>query len=479
VKATIFALIGLAWLAVAGAAAPAPPVGAQEKSRPNVLFIAVDDLNDWVGFLKTHPQVKTPNFDRLAQRSRVFTQTYCPAPICNPCRTAVLTGLRPSTTGVYENSDPWARSPQALAAETLPELFKRGGYTTLWSGKLFHTRPPAARVAAMWDDQRGADGGYGPAPSPRSLPKEIKRPGLFDFGIWDGPDTDFLDVINSNLTIERLAKKHDKPFFAVLGLYRPHMPWTAPRRFFDLYPEDGIAMPEVTGNELDGLGVYARALSANPVSHAQLRDGKFWRPLVRAYLASISFTDWNLGRVLDALEAGPNASNTIVVIWADHGFHLGEKDHWAKYALWEKTTRTPMMIYLPGGVPGACTSPVSLLDLYPTLVELCSLPAPKQLLEGHSLRPLLDDAQKPWPFPALTTYRRNDHAVRTASWRYIRYSDGSEELYQHPEDYHERTNLAAKPGHSELKAQLADWFPKTNAAPVGGAAKRNDAGEAD
>jgi len=450
---------------------------AEEKPPPNVLFIAIDDLNDWVGFLKTKPQIKTPNLDRMAWTSRVFTQTYCPAPICNPCRTAVLTGLRPSTTGVYENNNPWARSPQAMAAEALPELFKRSGYTTMWSGKLFHTKPPAARVEAMWDDKRGADGGYGPVSTPRSLPKDIKRPSLFDFGIWDGPDSDFPDVANTNITIERLGKKHAKPFFAVLGLYRPHMPWTAPRRFFDLYPEDEVVIPVLAESELVGLGAYARGLTANPVDHAKLRDGKFWRPLVRAYMASISFTDWNLGRVLDALDAGPNADNTIVVIWSDHGFHLGEKEHWAKYALWEKTTRTPMMIRVPGAAAGPCASPVSLLDLYPTLADLCALAKPKQELEGRSLRPLLEDPASPWPFAALTTYRRNDHAVRTADWRYIRYSDGSEELYKHPQDYLERINLAAKPEHAALKAELAKGFPATNARAVVAGGKQSEEGE--
>jgi arylsulfatase A-like enzyme len=453
------------------AAVAEPEAVEEKKGRPNVLFIVIDDLNDWVGFLKTNPQVKTPNLDRLAEKSRVFSQAYCPGPICNPCRTAVLTGLRPSTTGVYQNNDPWARSAPATAAEALPELFKRNGYKTMWSGKLFHTRLTTARTHAMWDDRRGADGGYGPAPRKPSLPKEVKRPGLFEFGVWDGPDSDFPDVRNAELTVERLGQKHEKPFFAVLGLYRPHNPWTAPQRFFDLYPEDEVVLPEVKEDELAGLGSYARELAAAPVSHQQLRDGKFWRPIVRAYLASVSFMDWNLGRVLDALEAGPNAENTIVVLWSDHGFHLGEKEHWAKFALWEKSTRTPMMILAPGVVPGQASQPVSLLDIYPTLVDMCGLEGPKQKLEGLSLRPLLEDRQAEWKVPAVMTYRRNDHAVRTAEWRYIRYSDGSEELYKHPEDYHERVNLAGKPEHAELKKQLAEAFPKVNAAPVGGAGR--------
>jgi len=470
---TFLLIFAALWIPMASATEPAPAEEpAVATQPPNVLFLVVDDLNDWVGYLKTHPQVKTPNLDRLAGMSRAFTHAYCPGPICNPCRTAVLTGLRPSTTGVYTNGDPWARSAPATAAEALPELFKKNGYQTMWSGKLFHTRLSNARTQAMWDDRRGSDGGYGPSPRKPSLPASIKRPGLFEFGPWDGPDSDFPDVRNTDLTIERLGRKHEKPFFAVLGLYRPHNPWTAPQRFFDMYPEDEVVLPEVGDDELAGLGAYARELAANPVDHAQLRDGDFWRPIVRAYLASVSFMDWNVGRVLAALEAGPNADNTIVVLWSDHGFHLGEKEHWAKFALWEKTTRTPMLISAPGVEPGPVGRPVSLLDIYPTLVDLCGLPAPKQKLEGRSLRPLLDDPETEWESAVVTTYRRNDHAVRTADWRYIRYHDGSEELYKHPEDYHERHNLADKPEHAELKKKLAEAFPSVNVPPVGRAGGR-------
>ncbi len=445
-----------------------PLTFAGDHTPPNVLFIPVDDLNDWVGFLKTHPQVRTPNLDRLAERSMVFTNAHCASPICNPSRAAVLTGLQPFTTGIYLNNHPWRNSRAAMESEILPELFQRGGYRTMWSGKLYHTRPGAERVDRMWDDRRGADGGYGPSPRQRSLPASIRRPGLFQFGPWEGPDTDFPDVVNTNLTIERVSRTHDKPFFAVMGYYRPHNPWTAPQRFFDLYPEDEVVIPQVTESEMAGLGEYARALAAHPVSHQQLRDGGFWRPIVRAYLASISFMDWNLGRVLDALEAGPNADNTVIVLWSDHGFHLGEKEHWAKYALWEKTTRTPMMIHVPGLQPGVCDHPVSLMDVFPTLVDVCGLPSPRQTLEGRSLRPLLEDPRIEWPWPAITTYRRNDHAVRGADWRYIHYSDGSEELYKHPEDYHERHNLAADPEHQAVKDRLAGFFPQTNVAPMQG-----------
>jgi len=445
-----------------------PVLSAEDEKPPmNVLFVVVDDLNDWIGFFNTHPQVQTPNLDRLAERSMVFTNAYCPGPICNPSRTAFLTGLLPSTTGIYTNNDQWRRSRPAMEAEAMPELFKRGGYRTMWSGKLFHTRLGSARMNAMWDDMRDANGGYGPMPKGRSMPAHIKRPGLFEFGVWDGSDKDFPDVRNADRTIERVGQSHDKPFFAVLGFYRPHNPWTAPQRFFDMYPEDEVVIPEVLEDELDALGEYAKALAAVPVDHREIRDGGFWRPIVRAYLASVSFMDWNLGRVLDALESGPNADNTMIVLFSDHGFHLGEKEHWAKYALWEKTTRTPMMILVPGLEPGVCSHPVNLMDLYPTLVEMCRLPLPKQELQGRSLRALLEDPESEWPWPALTTYRRNDHAVRTSEWRYIRYNDGSEELYKHPEDYHERNNLADDPQYAELKTKLAEWFPKVNEPPVG------------
>ena len=246
------------------------------------------------------------------------------------------------------------------------------------------------------------------------------------------------------------------------------------RRFFDLYPLDEIAMPPVLENDWDDLPEQAKDRAKNPVNFDALKKAGHWRPLVRAYLASISFMDDTLGKILDALDHGPNRDNTIVCVWADHGFHMGEKKHFAKYALWELTTHTALWFRVPGMTQAGarCARTVNLLDLYPTLVDLCGLAAPKTPLDGVTLRPLLEDPSAAWDRPSVTTHRQNSHAVRDERWRYIRYSDGTEELYDHVNDVNEWHNLAAKPELESVKESLAQWLPKINAAPAGNVAQR-------
>jgi len=448
---------------------------ATSATKPNVLFIVIDDLNDYLSLLQNHPGVKTPNLDKFSKSAMTFTHAYCAGPICNPSRTAFISGIAPYRSGVYENNNPLASSKLVVDSVLLPEQFKRAGYHTMWNGKFFHTGPGPQRHKLMWDDTEGGKGNYGPQPKHESIPASVKRPGMFNYEAWDGPDDDFPDYRHMLINEKRLEQKYDQPFFMVFGIYRPHNPWTAPKRFFDMHPLDSLAMPDVPANDLDDVPAVGQGYARYPVSLQALKDAGQWKPVVQSYLASISFMDYNLGRVLDALERGPNRENTIVCIVADNGFHLGEKEHFAKYALWEQTTRVLCSWRVPGmTAPGSvCEATVNLLDLYPTFNELCSLPSVPQQLDGQSLVPLLKDPKAAWTRPAITTYRRNDHAVRDDRWRYIRYHDGSEELYDEWSDPHEWTNVVSRAENAGVKARLAEWLPKENAAPTEGRRRAN------
>jgi arylsulfatase A-like enzyme len=437
----------------------------QEKPY-NVLFIAIDDLNDYVSLLEDYPGLKTPNLDKFAKTSINFKNAYCAAPVCNPSRTAILTGMSPVNTGVYENQDQFKDSEPAMNSTLLPEHFKNNGYRTMWSGKLYHTRPDKERVQAMWDDSEGQDGGYGPWPE-KKMAKDVSR--FFNYKVWEGPDEDFPDITNGDITINRLQQEYDKPFFMVYGLYRPHNPWTAPKRFFDMYPLEEVQLPEVLEDDLDDLGPIARKWADFPIKLDRVKELNQWKPVVRSYLASISFMDYSLGRVLDALEKSPHRDNTIVVLWSDHGFHMGEKNHFAKYALWEKTTHTLLMARIPGETNGGEVrdQPVNLVDLYPTLVDYCSLPSVEQKLDGTSLRQVIEDAGYEREQPSLTYYKKGSVGMRTKDWRYIRYYDGSEELYDRKKDPNEWYNLANDTAYKSIKESFYKWLPGNIVAGVG------------
>ena len=436
--------------------------------KPNVLFIIIDDLNDYVSLLENYPGLKTPNLDKFSKSAMTFSHGYCAGPICNPSRTALLSGITPHKSGVYDNRDKMSKSIPVVNSILLPEQFKKNGYYTMWNGKLYHTGMAPERMKAQWDDTEGGKGKYGPRAKHDAIPAHIKRPGLFNYEAWEGPDTDFSDFNHMLINEKRLSQKYDKPFFMVYGIYRPHNPWTAPKRFFDLYPLDKLTLPEVPENDLDDIPDIGKKYAAYPVSFKDIKEAGQWKPILQSYLASISFMDFCLGRVLDALENGPNADNTIVCLVADHGFHMGEKEHFAKYALWEKTTHTLFIWRVPGVTkPGStCDATVSLLDLYPTFNELCDMSDVPQNLDGKSIAPLLKDPASEWNRPILTTYLQNDYAVRDNRWRYIKYHDGSEELYDHSKDKNEWTNLADNSEYNNVKEKLGKYMPKTSAEPV-------------
>lgn len=441
---------------------PAPADAAED--RPNVLFIAVDDLNHWVGHLGRNPQTRTPNIDRLAARGVAFTRAYCAAPVCNPSRAALMSGLRPSTTGVYDNGEDWR--PVIAPEKTLNVTFRQTGYKVVGTGKIYHG---GYERREDWDEYfhpRGRE----PKPEGNS------GVGGIQFAPLAASDEDLHDYKIADWTIDQLGKTHGQPFFLACGFHKPHMPWFVPRKWFDMFPLDSIQLPPHKEGDLDDIPAAGRAFAAPQGDHAKMLASGRWKEAVQAYLATIAYLDMNVGRVIDALDKSPHKDNTIVVLWGDHGWHLGEKEHWRKFALWEEATRAPLIWVVPGVTAphGRCDRTVDFMSLYPTLCDLCRVPVPAHV-EGASIRSLLANPKAEWNRPALTTYRRGNHAVRSEGWRYIQYADKSEELYDEQADPLEWTNLAAGPEHARTKQDLARFLPTIN-APVAARAAANRPG---
>jgi len=445
------------------------------KSRPNVLLVVVDDLNDWITVLDEKAPIRTPNLERLAQRGVTFTRAYCASPACNPSRAAVFTGRRPSTTGVYSNQADW-RGAQP-GAVTLMQHFMRQGYRVEGAGKIFHHQWGGAfhDKASFHDFQPMPDPPDAPMPGSKLNGLAWYGSANTDWGPRPGDQSETVDARTVDYCVARLKEKpaEGPPWFLAAGIFRPHMPFFAPKRYFDAYPRADVVMPLVKTDDRADLPAGATALLAptnwffEGMMRAESERPGTWGDAVRAYQACATFADAQIGRLLDALDASPHRGNTIVMLWSDNAYHLGEKQHWEKFALWEKTTHVPYIIVAPGlARAGArCQRPVDLMSVYPTLVELCSLPT-RADLDGVSVAPLLADPEASWDRPALMTYLRGNHAVRTARWRYIRYADGTEELYDDQADPNEWTNLAGNPDFRDVLEQHRSWLPKTDAKPV-------------
>ena len=464
-------LVGLAVLALTfvGDANSAPTV-----QKPNILFIAIDDLNDWVGCLGGHPQSRTPNMDRLAASGTLFRNAHCQSPLCNPSRASLLTGLRPSTTGIYGLTPGIRDVSGTRACITLPQYFARHGYFTAAFGKVFHD----GSIPEQWHKREFNV--WGPAPGmPLPLKKFVHTPSdirAMDWGVFPTDDRDQADWKIAEAAITQLKMlPASKPFFLAVGFRLPHVPCFASQKWFDLLPpEDQIMLPPVKEGDRDDVPEFSWYL------HWKLPEPRLswlkrvhqWRPLVRAYLASTCFMDSQIGRVLDALDSTGRQDNTIIVLWSDNAWHLGEKAITGKNSLWERSTHVPLIFAGPGASRGAqCMQPAELLDIYPTLVDLCGLPV-KKGLEGHSLVPQLKDTKTPRAWPAITSHNEGNDAVRTEQWRYIRYADGSQELYDHLSDPNEWTNLVADARYFVTKQELARWLPKSPAPPAPGSTCR-------
>jgi arylsulfatase A-like enzyme len=444
-------------------------------SRPSILFIAIDDQNDWLGCLSGHPQVKTPAIDKLAKRGTLFTEAHCQAPLCNPSRSSVLTGLRPSTTGIYALAPGIRDVPRTQQHVTLPQTFTQAGYHTFTCGKIYHDGSIKKKLQDQEFSQWGASGKMPkPAANLASFP-QIPEKLLMDFGIHEGPEQELADVQIADAAITALkASPADQPFFIAAGFRLPHLPCYATQAWFDLYPENQVLLPEIREDDRADLPKFADFLHWRlpELRLTTLQGAQQWRPLVRSYLACTSCMDAQVGRLLTALEASGRADETLVILWSDHGWHLGEKGITGKNSLWNESTRVPLIFAGPGvHADQKCSQPVELLDIFPTLLDLAHLPA-RTDLEGHSLLPQLKDATISRPWPAITTHNPGNHSVRTAEWRYTQYADGSEELYHETTDPHEWTNLASAPEHSAIKATLRALLPSTSAPPAPGSKQR-------
>jgi arylsulfatase A-like enzyme len=451
--------------------------------RPNILFIAIDDQNDWVGPLGGHPLAKTPHLDRLAARGTTFLNAHCQAPLCNPSRTSLLLGLRPTTTGIYGLA-PWFRNlPEWKDRVPLPQHFAREGYYTAATGKIYHggtggggpkkaaDREPEFEVTAPF-------GGVGSRPPQKLIgPTPMGNNPLMDWGVWplDNDDSMKGDYQVATWTADQIkSAPKDRPFFIAAGFFLPHVPCYATQQWFDLYPDDDSVLPTILEGDRDDTPRFSWYLHWHlPEPRLNwVRENNQWRNLVRSYLASTSFVDSQIGRLLTALEESGQVDNTIVVVWGDHGWHVGEKGITGKNTLWDDGTRVPLIFAGPGITAGQrCTQPAELLDIYPTLIELTGV-APRDDLEGLSLVPQLRNATTHRDRPAITSHNQGNHGIRSERWRYIRYADGSEELYDMVNDPNEWTNLAGRPGHSQIIAEHTAWLPAIDVPPAPGSANR-------
>jgi len=445
-------------------------IKAAPTPKPNILFIAIDDLNDWIGCLGGNPQALTPNLDKLAARGTLFTSAHCAAPLCNPSRAALMTGVRPSTSGVYDNNQPFRQAPALQNAVTLGQHLKANGYRSLGMGKIYHAGGIGPYGDAdTWDDYTNPPAF--PTPPNATGTAGAAKQSHFDWAALNVSDEEIPDTQTAAWAAKHLAARHDKPLFLATGIFRPHLPWYVPKKYFDLYPLDTITLPIVKEDDLHDVPAQGKKFAKPDGDHRRVTQAGKWKEAVQAYLASISYADMVVGRLLRAVETSPLGKDLHIVLWSDHGWHLGEKSHWRKFSLWEESTRNVMMWNVPGMTkPGTrCPRTVSLLDIYPTLCDLAGLAPPtlqgKPQLEGQSLVPQLKNPQAPRRQPAITTYFQNNHSVRTEQWRYIHYADGGEELYHRQKDPMEWTNLAAKPEFAKVKAELAAWLPQHNQEP--------------
>lgn len=483
-----------ALVAVFGVAATSAHAAVAKK--PNVLFIAIDDQNDWIGAFGGHPLAKTPNIDRLAARGTALLNAHCQSPLCNPSRTSLMLSLRPTTTGIYGLS-PWFRTlPEWKDRVTLPQHFAANGYRTYAAGKIYHAGTGAPGAAGQGGKgKKSAPANAGPATeSPKEFDVTGPSPGvgirlerkligetpmgnnpLMDWGVVPHRDEEMGDYRVASWAIDQIkSAPKDQPFFLAAGFFLPHVPCYAPQKWFDLYPDDDSVLPKIKLDDRDDTPRFSWYLhwSLPEPRLKWVRDNNQWRNLVRSYLACMSFVDAQIGRVVAALAEGGLADNTIIVLWGDHGWHLGEKAITGKNTLWDDGTRVPLIFAGPGVTRGGrSTQPAELLDIYPTLAELCGLPA-RTDLEGLSLVSQLKNANARRERPAITSHNQGNHGIRSERWRYIRYADGTEELYDTRNDPNEWTNLAGRPEHASVIAEHKRWLPTIDLPPAANSANR-------
>jgi arylsulfatase A-like enzyme len=427
-----------------------------QQEKPNILFIAIDDMNDWTGFLGGHPQAITPNLDKIAERGVNFTNAHTAAPGCSPSRNALLYGIEPFNSGLYPFYDSDIHRQLNKEYTSLPKLLKDNGYVTFGAGKIHHA---PIDDSGEWSDY------FKSKPIKKRFKKDqgfIKgKNAKYSYRATLNPDEEHIDHQVASYGVEKLQQKHEKPFFLAVGIVKPHLPFDAPARFFENLPKDIIA-PDVIENDLDDIPKAGKSLAKKGEYNYYLKENA-WEDVRRAYLACISWADYNIGRVLDALENSEYANNTIVIIWSDHGYHLGEKMTFKKFTLWEESTRVPFIIYdgrENQKINGRkYTGAISLINVYKTIADFVDLEV-NDYVDGESLVPLLNNQSWEFSKPAITTWGRGNYSVRNKKYRYTRYFDGGEELYNHEEDPNEWNNLANISGYEKVKKELSPYIPK-------------------
>ncbi|VGO20502.1 sulfatase [Pontiella sulfatireligans] len=452
------------WISIFSMALLASPAFSA-KEPMNVLMIAIDDLNDWVGFLGGHPQTLTPNMDRLAAQGMVFENASCSSVACNPSRSALMSGIPPYISGMYSNGQEMRESPVLKEAIMLPRYFSNHGYTSMVRGKIFHHADMDPQSWDIMSNQRtdklkipkgqltdmtpyqdiNIDNGLSFVQKPRiawkstQQPKELTQD--YQNAMWA-----------SKWLTDEAEQKTPKPFFLACGIFRPHLPWTVPAEYYARFDLDSIKLPPINEDDYSDIGKGGAMDEYKEAKEKGLREEIVW-----AYLANIAYADDCVGVILDALEKSLYKDNTIVVLWSDHGWHVGEKLRYKKSTLWEETARMPFIVKVPGMEPGRSKRPVNLIDLYPTLIDLAGLPEKKELV-GRSFVPVLKNPDIEWKYPAITS-SAGGHSLRTERWRYISKKRGTEELYDHDKDPNEWTNLASNPEHAGIIKELRKFLP--------------------
>jgi arylsulfatase A-like enzyme len=442
------------WPIVFAAVANVSLSQAADADRPSVLFLNIDDWNDWNEVLEGHPQAITPNLKRLAERGVTFSNAICSSPTCFPSRSAIFTGIHPARSGNIVNDNgihPWRF--YADDAVTLPKHLSTNGWKSIGIGKNFHKGD-----RNEFDDYIGRS---------KEIPA-IKGSGikLNASGVWgvsSVPTGEMPDFIAVSQGIEKLSTIDD-PLFLSLGIYRPHVPWVVPQEYFDLYPLDEVQLPKHRTDDLDDLPERFHLLAHLEAKfgksyHQMLEEKGYDKQFVRAYLACVTFADEQVGRLLDAWDASAHSNSGYIVLWSDHGYNLGEKEAWSKMKPWYDSARCNLIIAGPGVAEGiTCDKAVSLQDLYPTLVELLQLTPPSPYLDGNSLVPLLNDPQSEWDHPVVMSSETDGiryDVVLNNDYRMTRLITGETELYKLTNDPHEFDNLATNPEYASVIERLS------------------------
>ena len=447
----------------------------RRDGKLNVLFIAIDDLNDWNGMLKGNPQARTPHMDKLASKGMVFLNAHCAAPACGPSRSAIMSGIRPSTSGNYINRSSLIHNPILNNSVLLPQFFQRNGYYVCGAGKLFHGYHFNNEVKGRGFDE------YYPSKTQDlppwkfkfSKPRPLSGVKLARYADWGPyhPDITIEDTCDGKTAKwaeeKLLGGELKEPFFLGAGIFEPHLPNYTLQRYFDMFPLDEIELPEgyLKGDMKDV--PKASAKMQHIAWLKKIRDAGQWKHAIQAYLSCTAMVDDLIGQIVRALEKSKYADNTIIVLWSDHGFQLGEKDRWSKYSLWERATRVNLVWVAPGVTkPGSsCAKPVNLLDIYPTLASLTGCKPPDKQLEGNDLTVLMKNPEASWNKTSLTVFGYKNYGIRSERYRYIVYADGTEELYDHKKDKWEWHNLADRPELADVRKEMRKGIPSHHEPP--------------